>query len=264
MRMRNRGTAALLVILTVCAAAAILVTTDTNDFFAAAPPTQIYEPKAPSANEKVVCIAFDDGWKTHLEAADILERYNFTATFPIITSYVGYPAYMDWADIRVLSQKGNDIVSHTNTHTNLSSVGSATLSSELARSREVLRSKGYAADVLIYPYGEGDGNWTVRNAVAEHYLLARGAQVGKCDLDSFDRFDVTSYNIDGGTSVAEFASYLNGTQGNTITILYYHKVSDENQDNVVSKAAFQAQMQYLKDNGYAVRTISQQFLKQTS
>ena len=210
--MKNKGTAVLLVVLIVSTAMVILITTDTSMFFSPSAPTQIYEPTLPSANERVVCIAFDDGWKTHLEVAAILESFNFTATYPIITSYVGYPAYMDWVDIGLLAQKGNDIISHTNTHSNLSAVDEETLRLELSNSRQALRSRGYAADVLIYPYAEAANNWTVRNAVAEYYLLARGTETGKCDVTFFDRYDVNSYDIYRSTSLTEFASYLDGTR----------------------------------------------------
>jgi peptidoglycan/xylan/chitin deacetylase (PgdA/CDA1 family) len=258
--MKSKGTVALLVVLMLCAAITIIFSLN---LISPSVPKQIYEPTLPSSGERVICLAFDDGWKTHLQVATILTEYNFSATFPIITSYVGYPAYLDWNDIASLSQRGNDIVSHTDTHCNLSSVDEATLQSELADSRQLLRSKGYAADVLIYPYGEGTNNETVRNAVAQHYLMAVGTQTGNCDLSSLDRYDVNSYVVYHSTSLADFASYLNGTQGNTVTILYYHKVSDENQNNAISLSAFRAQIQYLKDNGFTVKTISQEFLKQT-
>jgi peptidoglycan/xylan/chitin deacetylase (PgdA/CDA1 family) len=258
--LKGKGTAALLVILTVCTALTIAFTL--NPPTSRSAPTQIYQPTASSPDDRIVCIVFDDGWKTHLDAAPILESCNFTATFSIITSYVGYSAYMTWDDIDSLAQRGHDIVSHTSSHLNLSAVDDATLQAELAGSREVLRSKGYAADVLIYPYGEAAGNWTVRNAVAQYYLVAAGTQTGRCELDSFDRYNVNSYVIYRGTDLADFASCLNGTQGNSITLLYYHKIGGDDADNTVTKDAFQAQMQYLKDNNYTMRTISQQFLKQ--
>jgi hypothetical protein len=260
---KSKGTAALLVVLVVSAIITIMISLDTNMLSPPppAPPAQLYQPTVPASNEKVVCIAFDDGWKTHLDASSTLESYNFTATFSIITSYVGYPAYMDWDEIASLAQKGNDIVSHTHTHSNLSTVDDATLQAELGGSREVLRSKGYAADVLVYPYGEAADNWTVRNAVAQYYLAAAGTQTGRCELGSFDRYNIKSYVVYRNTELADFEACLNLTQGSTITILYYHKIGDENTDNTVTEDAFQAQMQYLKDNNYTVRTISQQFLK---
>ena len=256
----HKGIAALLIVITISAATAIVL--DRNMLFPPAPPTQTYEPSVPSANQKVVCIVFDDGWKTHLDTLPILANYNFTATYTIITSYVGYPAYMNWADILNVAQKGNDIVSHTQTHCNLSSVNETTLQAELANSQQALRLKGYAADVLIYPYGEGANNLTVRNEVAKYYLVAGGLEEGKCNFTSFDRYDINSYGIYRNTTLTDFASYLNGTQGGAITILYYHKISDENVDTAIPKENFQTQMQYLKDNNFTVRTISEEFLKQ--
>ncbi len=261
--LRNKGTVTLLIALSVLAAITILVTSDLNAVFAPAAPRQVYSPIVLSADEKVVCIAFDDGWKTHTETVPILERYNFTASYSIITSYVGYPAYMNWEDIAYVAQKGNDIVSHTDSHSNLSAVDAVTLQKELVDSRQILRSKGYGADVLIYPYGEAAANETVRDAVAGVYQVATGTQAGKCDLYSVDRLGVNSYVIYRGISLETFGSYLNGTGGNTVTVLYYHKVGDENSPNSISKADFEAQMQYLSDNGYTVKTLSQLFLKTT-
>ena len=256
----RKGTAALLVVLTLWASLTIGFTLISSS--SSSVPTQIYRPTASSSDQRVVCIIFDGGWKTHLDAAAVLEDYNFSATFPIVTSYVGYPAYMTWDDLASLAQRGNDIVSQTSRRINLSAVDDTTLQAELAGSREILRSKGYPADVLVYPSSEAANNSTVRNTAAQSYLLAAGTQTGKCELDSLDRYNLDSYVINRNTALADFTAYLKGTEGNTITILYYHKVSGENHDNVVPKDAFEMQMQYLKDNNYTVRTISQQFLKQ--
>lgn len=249
--------------LTVSLAVTVLFSVDTSTLFAAPAPAQIYQPTVPSEDQKVVCIAFDDGWKSHVDTVPILERYNFTASYSIVTSYIGYPAYMNWADIAYVAQKGNDIVSHTNTHCNLSAVDAATLHTELADSREILRSRGYSADILIYPYGEAANNETVRDAVAQIYQLATGTQSGKCDVYSIDRYNVNTYVVYNGATMQDFASYLNGTGGNKVTVLYYHKIGDDASNNSITKEAFQAQMQYLSDNGYTVKTLSGLFLKQT-
>jgi len=225
-------------------------------------PKQVYAPTLPEADEKVVCIVFDDGWKSQLNAVPILESYNFSATFAIVTSYPGYSAYMSWKDIAGIAQKGNDIASHTVTHLNLSRVDEATLKAEFANSQQALRLKGYAANVLVYPYGEGANNATVRAMVDDYYLAARGTQAGKCDMSAFDRYGINAYDVYRNTTIADFAGLLNGTQGSTITVLYYHKISGENFDTAVSADMFQTQMQYLQDNGYTVKMLSGLLLKE--
>ena len=261
--MKNKTTAVLLIVLTVSLTVTVLFTVDTSRLFAAPAPTQTYQPTVPLADEKVVCIAFDDGWKTHVDTVPILERYNFTASYSIVTSYIDYPAYMNWAEIAYVAQKGNDIVSHTNTHANLSAVDAATLHTELSDSREILRSRGYGADILIYPYGEAASNESVRDAVAQVYQVATGTQAGKCDVYSIDRYNVNTYVVYHGTTMTDFASYLNGTGGNKVTVLYYHKIGADASDNSITKETFESQMKYLSDNGYTVKTLSGLFLKQT-
>lgn len=258
--LKSKGTFVLVIVVIAFLATAVFFTVDTSTLFAAPPPNQIYRPTIPTADQKVVCIVFDDGWKIHLENTQILDRYNFAASYSIITSYVGYPAYMNWADIALLAQKGNDILSHTSTHSNLSAVDSQTLYNELVDSRQTLRAHGYGADILIYPYGEAAHNQTVREAVAQVYQLATGTEAGKCDLYTLNRFNVNSYVVYHDTSIDQFAQILNGTGGGNVTVLYYHKVGGEG-DNSVTGQAFEAQMQYLSENGYTVKTLSQLFLK---
>jgi hypothetical protein len=261
-RFKNKGTLTLLVAIIVLLAVVYFFTSNTGSPPATQTPApnQSYSPTVPQTDQKVVCIVLDDGWKTHLDAANILESYNFTASYPIITSYVGYPAYMNWNDIATLAQKGNDIISQTSTHANLSAVNSTTLSTELNESRQTLRSHGYAADILIYPYGEATHNQTVTAKVAQTYLAAVGLEAGKADLSTLNRYDINSYVIYNSTTIDQFAQILTGTGGNVVTVLCYNRIGDDS----VSRQAFEAQMQYLSSNGYTAETLSQLLLKKTS
>ncbi len=229
--------------------------------FAPPIPSQTYEPTMPPSGQKVVCIVFDDGWKSQLDAVPILQGYGFSATFAVVTSYTSYPQYMDWKDIRSLASEGMDIASHTDTHPDLNHVDNTALYNELSRSQQILRSRGYPANILVYPYGGAADNQTVRDAVAQYYLAARGTVEGKCNVTSCDRYSLQSYDVYHDVSMEDFTGYLNGTGGSVVTILYYHKISDENEDTAVSPETFQAQMQYLKDNGYTTETLSQLLLK---
>lgn len=259
--MRSKVTLTLIIVI-VLLATTVFLTTDTSTLFTAPAPNQVYQPTIPSADQKVICIMFDDGWKTHLDTLPVLERYNFKASYSIITSYVSYPAYMNWADIAQLAEKGNDILSHTVTHSNLSTVNPTTLHNELFDSRQTLRAHGYGADILIYPYGEAAHNQTVTEAVAKIYQMATGTEAGKTDLYTLNRFNVNSYIIYHDTTIEQLSQILNGTGGSNVSVLYYHKVGNDG-ENSVSMAAFEAQMQYLSSNGYTVKTLSELFLTKT-
>ncbi len=257
--MQNKGAVTLLLVFTL---AFIIVVAELHSIsFAPEAPTLVYGPTVPSPDQKVVCIVFDDCWKSQLGAVPILQSFGFNATFAIVTSYNGYPAYMDWADVASLAKSGMDIASHTDTHADLCAVDNTTLYNELAKSQQALRLRGYAADVFVYPYGNAADNATVRAAVAQYYLVARGTEEGQCNMTALDKHNLNAYGVYNDTSLVNFASYLNGTQGSGVTILYYHQISDEIDYTAVTQASFQAQMQYLKDNGYTVESLSQLFLK---
>jgi peptidoglycan/xylan/chitin deacetylase (PgdA/CDA1 family) len=228
--------------------------------FAPAPSKQIYQPTVPSVDQKVVCIVFDDGWKNQLDALPILQSYDFKATFAIVTSYTTYPDYMSWKDLRTLSSADMDIASHTDTHLDLGKTSTQTLYVELSKSQAILRSRGYSANVFVYPYGESAENQTVQEAVAQFYLVARGTVEGKCNLASFDRYNLQSYDVYHDVTMGDYAAYLEGTGGANVTILYYHKIADGQEDTAVSRDAFQAQMQYLHYNDYTIKPLSDLFL----
>ena len=136
----------------------------------------------------------------------ILEKLNFTASYSIIASY-RYSAYMDRNDIVNLTKKGgNDIVSHTYSHCNLSTVDATSLQREPEDHRITLRSYSYGADVLIYPYGEAARNETVRTVVTDVWQVAIRAQSGKCNFSSVDRFDVNPYVVYPDASIETFTS----------------------------------------------------------
>jgi peptidoglycan/xylan/chitin deacetylase (PgdA/CDA1 family) len=229
--------------------------------FAPAIPIQIYQPTLPAADQKVVCIVFDDGWKNQLEALPILQSYGYKATFAIVTGYTSYPQYMTWKEIRHIANMGMEIASHTHTHLDLGKANAQTIYDELSKSQAILRSRGYAANILVYPYGDSGKNQTVQEAVAQFYLLGRGTVEGKCNVASCNRYNLEAYDVYHDVDMADFKAYLEGTGGTNVTILYYHKIADGDEETAVSKETFRVQMQYLADNGYSVWTLGELFLK---
>lgn len=70
--------------------------------------------------QKSLIITFDDGYTDQYdEALPILERYNYKATFFIISGLVGKDHYMTNSQIATLKATGMEIGGHTITHLNL-------------------------------------------------------------------------------------------------------------------------------------------------
>lgn len=124
---------------------------------------------------RAVVISFDDGWKNQFDnAVPILEKYNFPATFFIVSDYVNYKAYMSWDDLKYLATHNFEIGSHTKGHQMLTKVDSNLLVYELSESKKILEEKlGLKITTLAYPnYKE---NEIVHNSVKSvGYFGARG------------------------------------------------------------------------------------------
>ena len=126
--------------------------------------------------DKAIILSFDDGWKNQYKyAVPVLEKYNFPATFFIVTNYFNsnYGAYMNWDNLKDLTAHNFEIGSHTKRHLILTKIDSKKLTDELTKSKKMLEDKlGIKVTTLAYPnYMQ---NATVREAVkSAGYLGAR-------------------------------------------------------------------------------------------
>ena len=86
-----------------------------------------------------VAITFDDGTRGQLEyAVPALLRRGMTATFFVVTDWVGCPGYMTWTELRRIRDQGMSVQSHTKSHPHLSELGEEALRSELEESRRTI------------------------------------------------------------------------------------------------------------------------------
>lgn len=89
--------------------------------------------------EKSVVLTFDDGYADfYSDAYPILRKYGFSATVFVITGKVGTPGYLNWRQIRELSDSGIVIGAHTVNHDNLAHLSSAVAEKEITKSKEDL------------------------------------------------------------------------------------------------------------------------------
>lgn len=63
-----------------------------------------------------VALTFDDGGRSALAAAQMLERRGWLGHFFIVTDRIGAPAFLDAAGIRALHAAGHAVGSHSHTH----------------------------------------------------------------------------------------------------------------------------------------------------
>ncbi|MCC6803893.1 MAG: polysaccharide deacetylase family protein [Anaerolineae bacterium] len=114
---------------------------------------------APLPDNPVV-LTFDDGYSDHYDNVfPVLQQYNFTGTFFVITETAddSNPAHVSWGQVREMSDAGMDMESHTKTHSDLRGGGYDFLVYELLGAIESLQAyTGRTPHMLAYPGGRYD------------------------------------------------------------------------------------------------------------
>jgi hypothetical protein len=220
-----------------------------------------YQPYVPREGQRVVCIVFDDGWLSqYTNAVPILDKYDFKATFSIITRCAdGLSAYMDWNKIATLHNQGHDIESHTVNHFDLTVMDTASIEYELAQSKQKFSERGIHTPLFIYPFGRGTGILDIEDLVSQHYYAAFGTKDRVVNMNDFSPYSMQRYVIEESTTLEMFRSCVDQANGATIVILCYHQIGDRSTFTSVTTEDFAAQMQYLYDNDFSVKTLKQLF-----
>ena len=129
---------------------------------------------------KSIIITFDDGWRNqYAYAFPLLQKYVNTATFFVVSDYVGGGLFLTWDQIRVMRKSGMTIGGHTRTHPFLLDVTDPKiLEDEITGDKKIIEGQiGQKITIFAYPYGHYTDKiiQVVQNA---GYLAARGTYKG--------------------------------------------------------------------------------------
>jgi peptidoglycan/xylan/chitin deacetylase (PgdA/CDA1 family) len=145
-----------------------------------------------------VALTFDDGYMDAYTAAlPILQRHGYTATFYIVSGFVGQPGYMGWEEIRALRDAGMEIGAHSVTHPDLTSLGLEDLRLQVGESGAAIAAAlGQPVESFCYPAGRFSP--TVAAVVAEAGFSS--ATTTSPDGPQGDPFTLPRLRISGGLS----------------------------------------------------------------
>ncbi len=209
---------------------------------------------------KLISLFFDDGWMNQYDVAlPILLKYNFKATFGIITGNIGTGTglykYMGKKELKELAKYGMDIASHTKTHPDLTAnLTEVQLREEIIGSKEYLEKLGFKIRTFIHPYLKWN-DITVNYVRQAGYICARGGFGITYDLKATDpkaRFSVPAFPITN-QDLEQFKTIVAQANRYSVGILCYHFISDIGpKETSTPVASFAEQMRYLKENGFTV------------
>lgn len=109
---------------------------------------------------KTVALTFDDGWKSTLNAVRILDSYNFSSTFYVVSGFSQHADYLTNNEILWLSHNPRfEIGAHSHTHflewtDNLDKIDSRTMAGEIIMSKILIESMiGKKVNSYAWPFG---------------------------------------------------------------------------------------------------------------
>ena len=175
----------------------------------------------------VVSIDFDDGWlSAYQKAYPILSKAGLKSTYYIFTdSFTDPDDYMTLAQVKILLAAGNEIGSHTKTHSDLTTLNSAQLTDEVSGSKSWFAQNGIKTTTFAYPYGTYNNvvEAAVKNA---GYAGARTSDSGDNDKAS-NKYELKTYPVENTTTLADIEKWIDYAKQNKVwLVLLFHEILD--------------------------------------
>ena len=167
-----------------------------------------------------VVLTFDDGYEDNYTVAwPLMRKYGYVGTFNLVYDSLSLPGHMNRAQARQLAADGNEIGSHTVSHSDLTSLDSAHVRMEVTESKQKLEAL-LGEPVITFCYPEGRRNRHVVQAVRDAgYWLAttvtHGAWTANTPLLEIPRYRMAEHtdllkSLDGWLSPQRVTTHTRG------------------------------------------------------
>jgi peptidoglycan/xylan/chitin deacetylase (PgdA/CDA1 family) len=181
----------------------------------------------------MVSFTFDDVPKSAATAgAAILEAHGVHGTFYVIGSQVGTSSplwdMVDGEDIVALHRHGHEIACHTFSHKRACDIDAETLSAEIERNQQYLRSLEQAIRIENFAYPFGYGSFVRKRQLKTVFKSCRsivpGVNSGSVDLQFLRAMPLIDRRVDRDGIERAFDE---AQKNNGWLIFYTHDVADE-------------------------------------
>lgn len=167
-----------------------------------------------------IVITFDDGYRdNYTYAVPILEKYNFKATFFVVSSTVGKVNSFDniaqpvnqmagWSELRDMAARGMEIGSHTVSHPRLAEISQEKARYQIKESKLALE-KGLGQPVRYFSYPHGSFNAALKKVVEESGYEAATSTLFGLDYPGDDVYALKRICVTGQMSCLKLAREMN-------------------------------------------------------
>ena len=157
-----------------------------------------------------IIISMDDGYREVYDMArPLLAQYGFTACLFVIPAHVGYPAYLDWEQMRALRKAGYHFGSHTLNHHDLRKADEEEARRQIRESKARIEEElGQTVIAFSYPLGAHNAR-TIALLKEYSYQVAGTLDSGYYQRAENDGlFRLKRIRVSYETTLEDFASKL--------------------------------------------------------
>ena len=213
------------------------------------------------ASSTIVSITFDDGFKSVLDAMEVMDTYGMDGTAYVIPDYLNKDGYLNKNDLDLLSEKGWDISGHGSK--NLIKLEYSDTDTELAEMFTFLETNKYTG-MQHFAYPNGGYDEEHRSQIQEYFQTGRTIDGFVQTQDYMIPTAISAFTVSSDVSKDElFKKIDDAILENSWLILVWHDlVNEEPQIDVEYKLEdFQKIMQYLSDKNVEVLPFSEAYNK---
>lgn len=188
-----------------------------------------------------VSFMFDDGEvSTYTAAYPVLKAKGYPGVAAIVTGFVGDTGFVKRAQVLDLQNNGWEIVSHTTTHNDLTSMTNLRAQRELSQSKTLLTSWGLKVNSFAFPFGAYNANLLAFGSSL--YTSMRPYEQGDNPKGSWP-YQIRVRGITSSTTPAQIRAWAeeSKTKG-TWNIFTYHSIDTTADDEYRTDPATFTQM----------------------
>jgi len=212
-------------------------------------------------NNGAISITFDDNYSNQLDYAwESMAARGIVGTFYVLTNTVNSQGYLNYGDLQSLQAAGNEIASHSVSHTSFDSLSDTQIRDECLNSKTILESNGLFVSNFAYPNGVTASH--IDSIVDDYYSSGRTAFVSPYLVElPNNQFRVPGFNKENNVNelilLKDMVDQLYNT--NSWGVFLFHNVlpGDYSSLYTTSQEDFEEFLDYVILKGLSTITISQ-------
>jgi peptidoglycan/xylan/chitin deacetylase (PgdA/CDA1 family) len=148
---------------------------------------------------QAVVLSFDDGTRDFLsKALPILDEFGLPATLYVSPLKIGSPGFLDWSELKEISDRNVAVESHGLDHRSLKGLSVSELLKQVEQSKKMLEDKlGKRVTSIAYPYGTlRDFDESVKQGVREAGYRSACSSLNGLNRAGADRYELRRTKIE--------------------------------------------------------------------